>query len=82
MYKTQIVNTLTQETLIEYDNKDLDFISQFIETCKATGGTECYIFDRDQRTYSSHYISHSIAQEGIDKIYKIFFEARLASIQI
>jgi hypothetical protein len=80
LYKAYIVNTLTQETLIEYDNKDLDFISHFIETCKATEGTECYIFDREQRTYLSNYISHSIVQEGMDKIYKIFFEAKLANL--
>ena len=38
MYKTQIINILTHETLMEYVNKDFDIISQFINVCKETAG--------------------------------------------
>lgn len=79
LYKLQLVNQINQEVLIEYDDQDKQFISNFIEICKETGGKECYIFDSMQRIYSGKFISCTMVPTEIEKIYQLFFIATLTS---
>jgi hypothetical protein len=76
MYKMQLVNVLNEEILIEYSYHDVNLISKFIDLCKETQGAECFIFDRYQQIYSSHYISYEIIRNEMEKIYQVFFKAK------
>ncbi|WP_428908272.1 hypothetical protein [Niallia sp. Krafla_26] len=80
MYKMQLVNILNQEVLIEYSLNDDHLISKFIDACKETKGTECFIFDQNQRIYSSHYISYEVIRNEMEKIYQIFFKAKIGQL--
>ena len=80
MYKMQLVNLLNHEILIEYRYQDDNPIYKFIETCKETDGSECFIFDQYQRIYSSHYISYEIIRNGMEKVYQVFFKAKVSQL--
>ena len=80
MYKMQLVNVLNEEVLIEYSYNDDNLIAKFIDYCKETKGTECFIFDRYQQIYSSHYISYEIIRNEVEKIYQVFFKAKVGQL--
>jgi hypothetical protein len=80
MYKMQLVNIVDQEVLIEYSYHDDNSIYKFIETCKETSGSECFIFDQYQRIYSSQYISYEIIRNEMEKIYQVFFKAKIGNL--
>ncbi|WP_338469424.1 hypothetical protein R4Z10_11370 [Niallia sp. XMNu-256] len=81
MYKMQLVNIINEEILIEYSYPDDHLISRFIETCKETNGAECFIFDQYQRIYKSQYISYEIIRNGIEKVYQVFFKAKIGQLK-
>ena len=80
MYKMQLVNVLNEEVLIEYSYNDDNLIAKFIDYCKETKGTECFIFDQYQQIYSSHYISYEIIRNEVEKIYQVFFKAKVGQL--
>lgn len=80
MYRMQLVNILNHEVLIEYLYHDDHSIYKFIETCKETSGSECFIFDQYQRIYSSQYISYEVIRNEVEKIYQVFFKARIGQL--
>ena len=80
MYKMQLVNVLNEEVLIEYSYNDDNLIAKFLNYCKETKGSECFIFDRDQQIYSSHYISYEIIRNEMEKIYQVFFKAKIGQL--
>ena len=80
MYKMQLVNVLNEEVLIEYSYNDDNLIAKFIDYCKETKGNECFIFDRYQQIYSSHYISYEIIRNEVEKIYQVFFKAKVGQL--
>jgi hypothetical protein len=80
MYKMQLVNVLNEEVLIEYSYNDVNLIAKFIDYCKETKGTECFIFDQYQQIYSSHYISYEIIRNEMEKIYQVFFKAKIGQL--
>jgi hypothetical protein len=80
MYKMQLVNVLNEEVLIEYSYSDVNLIAKFIDYCKETKGTECFIFDQYQQIYSSHYISYEIIRNEMEKIYQVFFKAKIGQL--
>ncbi len=80
MYKMQLVNILDKEILVEYRYNDDNLISKFIETCKETKGSECFIFDQYHRIYSSQYISYEVMRNEMEKIYQVFFKAQIGQL--
>ena len=80
MYKMQLVNVLNEEVLIEYSYNDDNLIAKFLNYCKETKGSECFIFDRDQQIYSSYYISYEIIRNEVEKIYQVFFKAKVGQL--
>jgi len=80
MYKMQLVNVLNQEILIEYSYQEVHLISNFIDLCKETQGSECFIFDQNQRIYCSQYITYEIIRNEMEKIYQLFFEAKIGQL--
>ena len=80
MYKMQLVNVLNEEVLIEYSYNDDNLIAKFIDYCKETKGNECFIFDQYQQIYSSHYISYEIIRNEVEKIYQVFFKAKVGQL--
>ena len=79
MYKMQLVNVLNEEVLIEYSYNDDNLIAKFIDYCKETKGTECFIFDQYQQIYSSHYISYEIIRNEVEKYIRCFSKQKLVN---
>ena len=82
LYKIQIVDTNTQETLIDEDHNDLDFISKLFRTSTNPDIMDCIIMDSKNRARSCVYDSHSIIKNGEDTIYRIFFKMKLVKERV
>lgn len=79
MYKMQIINDITQEIIREKTYKKPDIIMSLLDS--AVKGQECFLFDEQLKTYKGFYTTHTVINEGNDKVYKVFFKVRLSEVQ-
>jgi hypothetical protein len=79
LFKLEIYNADTQEKIREKMYKKPDLIEWFLDS--ASAGKECVLFDDQLRTLKGFYVKHDIIDEGFVKVYKLYFNYRLAEIQ-
>lgn len=76
MKKIQIVDYLTKEILLEKDQADLSYITELFRTSPNPFRKDCVITGNNNEILSCRYISHSIIENGDDKIYQLYFETK------
>jgi len=84
LYKMQMINAYTQETLreIEYDKQD--YILEAIESLEKNkrDKLDLFLFDDERRTLKAEFISHVVVRDENVKVYRLLFKVRLNEIQV
>ncbi|MGG3561678.1 hypothetical protein ABES03_08740 [Neobacillus rhizosphaerae] len=81
MVKVEFCNALTRETFREVEYPNSEMPDSILAAFGQSDGQESFIIDRDFRTLKANYVTHDIAKEDGNTIYRMFFTVRLNDIQ-